>query len=58
MFMGRTFTVPHRALRDTTLQGYFVPKVRLALPIQIDYAYKNPKSVGTIAMKSIRFMYK
>lgn len=27
MFMGRTFSIPHRALQDTTLQGYFIPKV-------------------------------
>lgn len=26
-FMGRTFGVPHRALKDTTLCGYFVPEV-------------------------------
>ncbi|BET00075.1 cytochrome P450 [Nesidiocoris tenuis] len=25
-FMGRTFSIPHRALRDTTLHGYYVPK--------------------------------
>lgn len=27
MFMGRTFSIPHRALRDATIQGYNVPKV-------------------------------
>ncbi|KAF6201395.1 hypothetical protein GE061_005843, partial [Apolygus lucorum] len=26
VFMGRTFSIPHRALRDTTLHGYYVPK--------------------------------
>lgn len=26
MFMGRTFSIPHRALKDTTLQGYKIPK--------------------------------
>lgn len=27
MFTGRGFSIPHRALKDTTLQGYFIPKV-------------------------------
>jgi cytochrome P450 len=26
MFMGRTFSIPHRALKDTELQGYDIPK--------------------------------
>ncbi|KAK7864643.1 hypothetical protein R5R35_012415 [Gryllus longicercus] len=26
MFMGRTFSIPHRALKDTTIQGYNIPK--------------------------------
>nr|CAD7588588.1 unnamed protein product [Timema genevievae] len=26
MFMGRTFSIPHRAVKDTTLQGYNIPK--------------------------------
>ncbi|XP_014285899.1 probable cytochrome P450 303a1 [Halyomorpha halys] len=26
VFMGRTFSIPHRALKSTTLQGYNIPK--------------------------------
>lgn len=26
MFMGRTFGVPHRAVKDTYLMGHFIPK--------------------------------
>jgi hypothetical protein len=29
MFMGRTFSIPHRALKDTELQGYCIPKVSI-----------------------------
>lgn len=27
MFMSRTFGIPHRALKDTTLMDYNIPKV-------------------------------
>jgi hypothetical protein len=29
MFMGRTFSIPHRALKDSELLGYYIPKVSI-----------------------------
>lgn len=35
MFMGYTFGIPHRALRDTKFRGYNIPKVCLVFKNQI-----------------------
>lgn len=32
MFMGYTFGIPHRALRDTKFRGYNIPKVNVLIP--------------------------
>lgn len=32
MFMGYTFGIPHRALRDTKFRGFDIPKVSQFMP--------------------------
>ncbi|CAL7933607.1 unnamed protein product [Xylocopa violacea] len=47
MFMGRTLNVPHRALRDTTILGYKIPKNTMLIAnfnrIVMDEAWDNPE---------------
>lgn len=47
VFMGRTFSIPHRALKDTTLQGYHIPKdtmviANFAALLNDDDVWDNP----------------
>lgn len=37
-FMGHTFGIPHRALKDTKLCGYDIPKVSTYYPVTISYS--------------------
>ncbi|XP_076764369.1 putative cytochrome P450 303a1 [Xylocopa sonorina] len=47
MFMGRTLNVPHRALRDTTILGYKIPKNTMLIVnfnrIVMDESWDNPE---------------
>lgn len=41
MFMGHTFGIPHRALRDTKFRGFNIPKVSVIFQEQKKNIFEN-----------------
>ncbi|CAG9824744.1 unnamed protein product [Phaedon cochleariae] len=53
MFGGRAFTVPHRALRDTSLSGYHIPKSGDCVVTSIHSSLTNPGTQIRITVLSL-----